>query len=105
MASIPTNTFNFSNLETLPDADIKLRRRGTTPGTVAKGTAFALSSNKNPEELFGTDRGQILRARCMVVNCGRTPLFKLINAINEVHGVPAFIPDNLSIPSDNDLMN
>ena len=96
--------FNFSNLETLSDADVKLMRRGTTPGTLVKNTPFMITSNITPEELFGERRGQILRARCMVVNCNSIALFKQINIINQVHELPAYVQDNIDIPSDNDMI-
>lgn len=79
-------------------------RRGTTPGTLAKNTPFMITSNLSPEELFDERRGKILRARCMVVNCMSIRLFKLINVINEVHGIPPYVPDLIEIPSDNDMI-
>ena len=97
------DNFNFSNIETLSDGDIKLMRRGTTPGTLFKNTPFMITTNKNPEELLGIQRGMILRARSMVVDCRSTPLFKLIDEINNVHGIPPYIPEQLMIPQDNDI--
>ena len=91
---------DFSVIENICDQDVSLKRRGTTPGILPKGTPFLITSNISPKNLFGTVGGRNLKARAMVINLGNVDLFPLINEIINVHGLEPFVENNLIIPQD-----
>ena len=94
------DSFDFSVIENICDQSVSLKRRGTTPGILPKGTPFLITSNISPKNLFGPVGGTNLKARAMIVKLGNADLFPLINEIINVHGLEPFVPNNLIIPED-----
>ena len=94
------DTFDFSVIENICDSDVSLKRRGTTPGILRKGTPFLITSNISPKKLFGNVGGRNLKARAMIVNLGNVVLFPLINEIIDRHELEPFVENNLNIPAD-----
>ena len=87
-------------IENICDQDVSLKRRGTTPGILPKGTPFLLTSNISPKELFGPIGGRNLKARAMVINLGTVDLFPIINEIIRIHDLEPYVENNLVIPQD-----
>ena len=94
------DSFDFSVIENISDQSVSLKRRGTTPGILPKGTPFIMTSNISPKKLFGPIGGRNLKARAMIVNLGNANLFPVINEIINVHNLEPFVPNNLNIPED-----
>ena len=95
-----SDSFDFAVIENICDQDVSLKRRGTTPGILPKGTPFLLTSNISPKELFGPIGGRNLKARAMVINLGTVDLFPIINEIIRIHDLEPYVENNLVIPQD-----
>ena len=91
--------YDFSLLENICDFDVNLKRRGNVPGTLKKKTPFIITSNLSPNNLLGNLRGDILKARALIINCTGVTLFG-INIIRNLHGLQPFVPSILNFPSD-----
>ena len=94
------DSFDFSVIENISDQSVALKRRGTTPGILPKGTPFIMTSNVSPIKVFGPIGGRNLKARAMIVNLGNANLLPVINEIINVHDLEPFVPNNLIIPED-----
>ena len=87
-------------MENIATKSVALRRRATTPGILIKGTPTVITSNRSPEDLFGQERGMILRSRMMVVNCRDVQLFPLLGEICSVNGLEEYVEDEYAVPED-----
>ena len=91
---------NFSVLENIATKDVALARRASMPGILMKGTACVITANRSPEDIFGEERGKVLRSRMMTVNCQDVQLFDLLNEICHVHGLQEHVDDEYTVPDD-----
>ena len=92
--------FDFSIIENISDEDVSLKRRGTVPFKLRKGTPFVITSNLSPFELLGDLGARILTARALNVNCEGVQLYRLLEYIRNNHGLEPYIPSDLNVPSD-----
>ena len=89
----------FPVIEDLCYHDVVIKKRGRIGGILRKGTAFIITSNLSPVDLFGHNAG-IITARSMVIDSTGVHLFHLINHIREVHNLPPHEEEVLDIPVD-----
>ena len=87
-------------MENICDQNVSLKRRGTTPGILMKGTPFLMTSNLSAAKLFGCVGGYNLKARAMVVNLGNVSLFPVIDEIIDVHNLEPIVENGLLVPND-----
>ena len=92
--------FDLSILETICDNDVSLKRRGSVPGKLRKGTPFISTSNLSPTDLLGGLGATIITARALIVNCEGVTLFDLLQSIPNLHNLPPFFHSVLNIPPD-----
>ena len=93
------NEIDLALLEDISNRNVLVKRRGKMGGTLQKKTAFVITSNLPPNQIFGNQSG-IITARSMVINSTGIPLFTLIDDIRDVHNLPAIFNDPIVIPED-----
>ena len=81
--------FDFNIVELISDQDVKIKRRYKRAGILGRYTPVVISTNSAPGILYPNNL-ESFSERMMFVNCEGCELFRFIDRVRRVHGLPNF---------------
>ena len=81
--------FDFNIVELISDQDIKIKRQYKRAGILGRYTPVVISTNSPPGILYPNNL-ESLSERMLFVNCEGCELFRFIDRVRRVHGLPRF---------------
>ena len=81
--------FDYNIIELISNQYVKIKRRYKNAGILRQYTPIILTSNKAPDILYPNTLVS-LSERMMFINCEGCDLFRFINRVRDVHGLPMF---------------